>query len=312
MRILMLCSTALFFLSCGRSETDLRKNAGASETDLNATDVANPSPVGETQPTQTGRVSPTHSPRPPQVGGGGAPDSQPANDKAKKGQGKVINLDSLVESFELPIRPESNAEDYLWATYYYTPRLLHAESGYDLIQLNGIPLGPRLSKLGWCQAAMEGSVQIFYKNAWRTYNYAGVSGAQQVDCSEYYDHPVGRTRYKVARGPFGDGVQSYILQPFRTIAVDPDVIPYGSVIYIPEARGLQFNLPNGQQRVHDGYFFAADTGGLINGNHIDVFLGIATRSPFHWITSRSSSRVPYEVVKGPDLIRAFYKIHTLN
>jgi 3D (Asp-Asp-Asp) domain-containing protein len=48
---------------------------------------------------------------------------------------------------------------------------------------------------------------------------------------------------------------------YQSIAVDPAVIPLGSRVYIPAYR-------------HDGYggwFVAQDTGGAINGNHIDVY-----------------------------------------
>ena len=56
------------------------------------------------------------------------------------------------------------------------------------------------------------------------------------------------------------------LRFWRSIAVDPDVIPLGSRVYIPAYR-------------HDGYggwFVAQDTGGAINGAHVDVY-----RSPPH-------------------------------
>ncbi|WP_425311009.1 3D domain-containing protein [Fictibacillus nanhaiensis] len=42
----------------------------------------------------------------------------------------------------------------------------------------------------------------------------------------------------------------------KVIAVDPDVIPMGSVVYVPGY----------------GYAVAADTGGGINGNEIDVYM----------------------------------------
>ncbi len=48
---------------------------------------------------------------------------------------------------------------------------------------------------------------------------------------------------------------------YRSIAVDPSVIPLGSEVYIPAYR-------------HDGYggwFVAQDTGGAINGLHVDVY-----------------------------------------
>lgn len=58
-----------------------------------------------------------------------------------------------------------------------------------------------------------------------------------------------------ARGP------SLPLRFYQSIAVDPSVIPLGSRIYIPSYR-------------HDGYggwFVAQDTGGAINGRHVDVY-----------------------------------------
>jgi 3D (Asp-Asp-Asp) domain-containing protein len=51
------------------------------------------------------------------------------------------------------------------------------------------------------------------------------------------------------------------LKYYRSIAVDPSVIPLGSRVYIPAYR-------------HDGYggwFVAQDTGGAIGGDHIDVY-----------------------------------------
>lgn len=218
-------------------------------------------------------------------------------------------LAGAAAAFELPERRFETPIRNLWATYYYTPRFTHAADGYDLLDMNGRPLGPRLSHRQWCDAAMEGSVQIFFAGQWTTYNFATSTGTVQVDCSRYFKHQVGRTRFKVARGPFGDGVQRYILSPFRTIAVDPDVIPYGTAIYIPSARGLPFNLPTGERRIHDGYFFAADTGGLIHGNHIDVFLGIESKTPFSWITSRSDATVDFQIVPDTDVREALLGLH---
>ncbi len=51
------------------------------------------------------------------------------------------------------------------------------------------------------------------------------------------------------------------LRFYRSIAVDPSVIPLGSRVYVPAYR-------------HDGYggwFIAQDTGGAILGRHIDVY-----------------------------------------
>jgi 3D (Asp-Asp-Asp) domain-containing protein len=68
-------------------------------------------------------------------------------------------------------------------------------------------------------------------------------------------------RYVPLRGvSFAVGA-SLPLRYYRSIAVDPRVIPLGSRVYIPAYR-------------HDGYggwFVAQDTGGAIGGRHVDVF-----------------------------------------
>jgi 3D (Asp-Asp-Asp) domain-containing protein len=221
-------------------------------------------------------------------------------------------LVSAAREFRVPLRTWTTPAERLWATFYHTLRFESSTSGYDLLTMKGAPLGPKLTKWQWCQAAMEGSVQVSMNGVWKTYNYAGTAGSVQVDCREFYDHPVGHTRFTVARGPYGDGVRNYILVPFRTIAVDPDLIPYGSVVFIPAARGLKFSLSDGTERIHDGYFFAGDTGGLIHGDHIDVFIGNALRSPFPWITSNSKSKTGYQVVPDADLRAALNSLHVLS
>lgn len=60
-----------------------------------------------------------------------------------------------------------------------------------------------------------------------------------------------------APGPGTPGLRYY-----RTIAVDPGLIPLGSRVYIPYYR----NVPGAT-----GWFTARDTGGAINGRHIDVY-----------------------------------------
>ena len=49
-------------------------------------------------------------------------------------------------------------------------------------------------------------------------------------------------------------------RPYRSLAVDPAVIPLGSRVYIPAYRAI-----NG------GWFRADDVGGAIQGRHVDVF-----------------------------------------
>jgi len=51
------------------------------------------------------------------------------------------------------------------------------------------------------------------------------------------------------------------LHYLQSIAVDPGVIPLGSRVYVPAYRN------DG----HGGWFVAQDTGGAVNGRHIDVY-----------------------------------------
>ena len=60
----------------------------------------------------------------------------------------------------------------------------------------------------------------------------------------------------------------------RTAAIDTRVIPRRTVLFIQETVGLK--MPDG--RVHDGYWYASDTGGAIKGNRIDLFTGSGSAS----------------------------------
>ena len=72
--------------------------------------------------------------------------------------------------------------------------------------------------------------------------------------------------------------------PFESIAADQSRFKFGQKIYIPSAVGTE--LPNG--KIHNGIFIVSDVGGLIKGNHIDVFIGSAKVNPFKFVKSSSS------------------------
>ncbi len=79
-------------------------------------------------------------------------------------------------------------------------------------------------------------------------------------------------RYVIALdAPYGLGVESYKLIPYRTLAVDPKVITQGAVLYVPLLVGVK--LPTGE--VHDGFCFAHDVGQdeTVQGKRIDIFVG---------------------------------------
>jgi 3D (Asp-Asp-Asp) domain-containing protein len=74
--------------------------------------------------------------------------------------------------------------------------------------------------------------------------------------------------------PYGYGLEDYVLKPFHSVAVDPNVIPIPSRVFIPAAQGAV--LPDGS--IHDGYFEAVDIGEAIQNQRIDVFTAMGDQS----------------------------------
>lgn len=75
--------------------------------------------------------------------------------------------------------------------------------------------------------------------------------------------------------PWGSGAGRRALEPFRSIAVDRDVVALGSGLYILELDGMLMpGDPPWGGYVHDGCVIAADTGGGIDGMQIDLFSGL--------------------------------------
>lgn len=194
------------------------------------------------------------------------------------------------DTFALPQPNITKAQHVrLWATHYNVHPATVATTGLPLLDLAGATVGPTLSPRDWCLAALEGTVAVTTDTGTTTYNYAGKAAEAQVDCVQVlaldptgkpWANALGRSRFKRSRGPYGEGTGSYDLVPYRTIAVDAAALPFGTVLYVPDARGVPVTLPDGTQVVHDGYFFAADTGGAIKQTHIDVFCGVATSNCF--------------------------------
>jgi 3D (Asp-Asp-Asp) domain-containing protein len=60
----------------------------------------------------------------------------------------------------------------------------------------------------------------------------------------------------------------------RTVAVDKNLIPKRSVLFIKETVGLK--MPDGS--THDGYWYASDAGSAIKGKRIDLYTGSSARS----------------------------------
>jgi N-acetylmuramoyl-L-alanine amidase len=214
-----------------------------------------------------------------------------------------------------PATPQPGRAYSLWATYYYLHQAPTIARGNPLLDPAGTHLGAELSDRDWCAAALQGSVAVMNGDqSLGTYNYAGRGATQQVDCSVYYPRlgtvrDTSRVRFKRSNTPFGEGVSGFMLVPYRTIAVDRSVIPIGSVVYIPEARGQVVTLPSGATAVHDGYFYAADVGGAIRGNHIDVFIGPSRQNPFPFVRSTANSSFRAYLVNDSQIRLALKSLH---
>lgn len=89
-------------------------------------------------------------------------------------------------------------------------------------------------------------------------------------------------RLDPARFPTGRGALGKPITPLRSIAVDSSVIPLGTVVFIPEFKGLE--LPTGGK--HDGCFIAEDRGLKVVGRQIDIFTGDPS------ITTQVNAKVP--------------------
>ena len=81
----------------------------------------------------------------------------------------------------------------------------------------------------------------------------------EASCNKGVDHPAyGRTA-------IGTNLAGHSLWSARTVAVDPDVIPLGSKI--------RLTFHDNSVEEYNGIYLAADTGGAIQGNVIDLFAG---------------------------------------
>lgn len=235
----------------------------------------------------------------------------------------LVNVYSLgndisLNSFALTIPDNVNKTNKvsLWATQYYVHKANYSSTGFPLKSKDGKTIFTKIEICDWCDAAVEGT--IFTKDSLGndlTLNYAGKGKFEQVDCSKckkYSKYTNKGIRYSLwykANGKFGDGVQGYILVPYRTIAVDKKIIPIGTVIFIPDAVGKEITLPNGEIMLHDGYFFSADIGGDIKGNHIDVFTGEFKSKSFGFIKSDAKGTFDAYIIDNLELKNQLIKMH---
>ena len=195
---------------------------------------------------------------------------------------------NAADGFDLPPpKTTKNLQaEHLWATEYHVHYAL-ASSAPDALALRddkGQSLGEVLGHHDWCNAAMEGTVLVKDGDATRTFNAGSLGPVDQTDCSDIFKHLSPKVQADIKRQSFFEigqkdkfglgGTDKYRLVPFRSIAVDRSVVPWGTALFIPGLAGAPIRLPDGRKLKHDGYVYAVDKGGQITGTHIDVFVGL--------------------------------------
>ena len=195
----------------------------------------------------------------------------------------------------------------LWGTFYYGQPAVESSAGVEILNRAGQVVGPRISDKDWCHGAMEGTLIVkLADGTTSTFNFDGTASTRQANCKPFFTKlsdeklaALEKTRFRRARGPFGDGAQNFVLSPYRTLAVDRAKIALGTALYIPAARGVDIVLPDNSPARHDGYFFAGDVGGAIKDNHVDFFLGVSRKNPFGFVKSKESETFEVrEVLNG--------------
>jgi 3D (Asp-Asp-Asp) domain-containing protein len=214
----------------------------------------------------------------------------------------ILSLEERAAGFLLdaPLEEALGPNLRLWATHYHTPSIAPApeaiSAAFPLIGRNGDPISPLLTHRDWCEAALQGSVSVRQGGKATAYVFVDAKGPEQANCDQWLGSlsdgiktATRRARFMKVNHPLGCGVRNHPLVPFRTIAVDPDIIPLDSVVFVPELRGREFTY-DGQTFIHDGYLFAGDRGGAIKGRHIDVFLNESGGGPLEDLFASNENR----------------------
>jgi 3D (Asp-Asp-Asp) domain-containing protein len=96
-----------------------------------------------------------------------------------------------------------------------------------------------------------------------------IAGANQSAIENATDWTLKATLYHGGGGMSARDSMGCRVSPMRTVAIDRALITRGAILFIKETVGML--LPGGG--VHDGYWYASDTGGAIKGARIDLFTG---------------------------------------
>lgn len=149
----------------------------------------------------------------------------------------------------------------------------------------GVPIATVPARFAY-ELSLEGSGKL---SDGRVVNYSSSGGTCQTPPGY---HGV-RSCYRVldpAVAPWGMG-HGVPVEPLRSIAVDPSVIPWNTTVYIREFDGMDIPSIGGVGGFrHNGLFRAEDSGGGIRGNHIDIYAG--PTAMYRWLDQHLPTSYP--------------------
>ncbi|HEY4162309.1 MAG TPA: hypothetical protein VGM59_04545 [Dongiaceae bacterium] len=181
-------------------------------------------------------------------------------------------------------------------------------SEIELLGPGDRPLGVMLSGQDFCEAALQGTVEIKgirYSVSGKGRKNQATCAPPQFDCPRCRAYALGRNRFVRVDSDGGMASKDYGLVAYRTVAVRSGGLPLGTVLYIPAARGLR--MPNGKR--HDGYFFVADIGAM-RSTQLDLF---ADKRKLSWSiigsgTASSRTSTAY-IVTDPKIVKSLKAAH---
>jgi 3D (Asp-Asp-Asp) domain-containing protein len=101
--------------------------------------------------------------------------------------------------------------------------------------------------------------------------------------------------------PWGRGATGKSITPLLSVAVDTNVIPLGTAVYVPEYDGMPRDTD--QTSFHDGCFMAHDRGLKVVGKQIDVFTGHQSVTKL-WNKLMPSNKGVTVILESPRCARA--------
>lgn len=185
-------------------------------------------------------------------------------------------------------QPAPPSENAVKATIYYLPHYdltkMSCQSGLrSILTVDGIELA-RVCPDIFKNCLMQG-----------TCHFTTVNGPMLVNYISVRDNIARFFKVDTNKCPYGFGARSTCMDPFFTLAADSEFYKVGTVIEIPELRGIA--LPN--KKFHNGYFVIRDRGGLIKGKgRFDIFTGIY---------SHKNINNPFKKILKPDF-KLTYKV----